>query len=371
VSSPVLITGAFGQVGKRCTEILLSRGRTVIATDLHTDAVVAAAEALARATHPGVLQTVYADLLDAAAINDLVAEHKPSAIIHLAGMLSPPSYRNPRLARRVNVDGTTNVVQAAKALPVPPLLVFASSAAVYGSVNPYRYPERITAQTPLNPIDQYGEDKVLAEAVIAGSGLPHALLRLGGVVAPDGAANLNSDYLLLMRATPGDNRLHTVDARDVALAFANAVDRAATINGKALVIAGDETHVHIHRDVEDDMFDAVGIGRLGPKAGLPGDPEDDRGWAFTGWFDTTESQALLDYQRHDWAQTIAWVAESQGQLLRRVLPVLGPVLRPVMRAALAAQRRVDKRGGYADPWTLIANKYGPQVLAGSDETPRQ
>jgi len=26
-----VITGAFGQVGKRCTEILLSRGRTVVA----------------------------------------------------------------------------------------------------------------------------------------------------------------------------------------------------------------------------------------------------------------------------------------------------------------------------------------------------
>ncbi len=371
MSSPVLITGAFGQVGKRCTEILLSRGCTVVATDLRTDAVVAAADALVRDTHSGVLQTVYADLLDAAAINDLVAEHKPSAIIHLAGMLSPPSYRNPRLARRVNVDGTTNVVQAAKALPVPPLLIFASSAAVYGSVNPYRYPGRITAQTPLNPIDQYGEDKVLAEAVIERSGLPYALLRLGGVVAPDGAANLNGDYLLLMRATPGDNRLHTVDARDVALAFANAVDRAETINGKALVIAGNETHVHLHRDVEDDMFDAVGIGRLGPTASLPGDPEDDRGWAFTGWFDTAESQSLLDYQRHDWAQTIAWVAESQGQLLRTILPAVGPVFRPVMRAALAVQRRVEKRGRYADPWTLIAAKYGPQVLAASNETPQR
>jgi nucleoside-diphosphate-sugar epimerase len=269
-------------VGKRCTEILLSRGRTVVATDLRTDTVVATVEGLVRGAHPGALTTVYADLLEAAAISDLVAEHEPSAIIHLAGMLSPPSYRNPRLARRVNVEGTTNLVRAAESLSVPPLLVFASSAAVYGSRNPYRYPDRITAQTPVNPIDQYGEGKVLAEAVIQRSALPYALLRLGGVVAPDGAANLNIDYLLLMRATPGDNRLHTVNARDVALAFANAVDRADTINGKALVIAGDETHVHVHRDVEDDMFDAVGIGRLGPKASLPGDPEDGRGWAFTG-----------------------------------------------------------------------------------------
>jgi UDP-glucose 4-epimerase len=33
----ILITGAFDQIGKRCMQILLDRGRTVIATDLHTD----------------------------------------------------------------------------------------------------------------------------------------------------------------------------------------------------------------------------------------------------------------------------------------------------------------------------------------------
>ncbi|BBZ71015.1 hypothetical protein MPRS_21080 [Mycobacterium paraseoulense] len=48
----------------------------------------------------------------------------------------------------------------------------ASSAAVYGSRNPYRQPERITPDTPVNPIDQYGQDKVLAEAAIRASGLP-------------------------------------------------------------------------------------------------------------------------------------------------------------------------------------------------------
>ena len=37
----ILVTGAFGQVGKRCTQILLDRGRTVIATDLRSDKTVA------------------------------------------------------------------------------------------------------------------------------------------------------------------------------------------------------------------------------------------------------------------------------------------------------------------------------------------
>ena len=71
----------------------------------------------------------------------------------------------------------------------------------------------------------------------------------------------------------------------------------------------------------------VGIGRLGPSASLPGDPDDDRGWSFTGFFDTTESQALLEFQQHSWPETVAWVAESQGRR-RILLRLLGPVIRP-------------------------------------------
>jgi len=358
----VLVTGGFGQVGRRCTEILLGRARTVVALDLPSDNTVAEAQRLNELGLPGVLVPSYTDLLAADAIRALVTEHQPVAIVHLAAILAPVSYRNPKLARRVNVEGTRNLVEAASTLTEPPLFVTASSASVYGSRNPYRYPERINPDTPVNPVDQYGEDKVLAEAVIRESGLPYAMLRLGGVISPDAATTANADHLVLTRATPGDNQLHTVDARDVALAFANAVDRRDTINGKVLLIAGDDTHLHTQRDLEDDMMEAVGIGRLGPSASLPGDPEDDRGWAFTGFFDTTESQALLDFQRHDWSDTTAWIRESQGRRVA-VLRVLGPLLRPLMRLILAVQRKVERRGRYADPWTLIEKKYGADVLA--------
>ena len=361
-SQIVLVTGAFGQVGKRCIEILLRRGHSVIAMDVRSDRSVATAAGLAATSHTGKLIVEYTDLTDADAVAAVVEHHRPGAIVHLAAIVSPPSYRNPRLARKVNVDGTRHLVAAARALSAPPLFVFASSAAVYGSRNPYRLPERITADTPVNPIDQYGEDKVLAESVITESGLPYAILRLGGIVSPDAQANLDGDYLLLVRATPSDNRMHSVDARDVALAFANAVDPPDGIDGKVLVIAGNDTYVHLMSDVQDDIMAAMGIGRLGPSAGLPGDPDDDRGWAFTGWFDTTESQALLDYQEHDWPDTVAWVAGAMGRR-RILLKAVSPVLRPTMRTLLALQRRFEHRGRYADPWTLMANKYGPDMFA--------
>ena len=361
----VLVTGAFGQVGRRCTQTLLARGRTVVAMDLRNDNTVAVERALTAARHPGTLIPAYTDLLDADAVRDLVAAHRPGAIVHLAAVVSPPSYRNPGLARRVNVGGTENLLAACAALPRPPLFLMASSAAVYGSRNPFRQPERITPDTPVNPIDQYGQDKVLAEAAIRASGLPYALYRLAGVISPDTQAGINGDYLTLMRSMPSDNRIHAVDARDVALAFANGVDREATISGKVLLIGGNETYVLRQHVLQDDIMTAAGLGPLGPSAGLPGDPGDDRGWSFTGWYDTSEAQALLDFQEHDWQQTVAWLAESQGPM-RIVLRLLGPILRPVLRTILLVQRRLEGRGPYADPWALIEKKYGTAALASID-----
>jgi hypothetical protein len=153
------------------------------------------------------------------------------------------------------------------------------------------------------------------------------------------------------------------------LAFANAVDRRGAIDGKVLLIAGNDTHLHTYRDVVDDMLHAVGIGRLGPTASLPGDPSDDRGWAPTGWFDTTESQALLEFHNRDWSDTVASVAQSQSRQIRKALRVAGPCIRQVMRTALVVQRKIERRGAYADPWKLIAGKYGLDVLAQSFRLP--
>jgi nucleoside-diphosphate-sugar epimerase len=356
----ILVTGAMGQIGKRVARILLDRGATVVALDLRTDATTAVASTLA---HDDRFVPAYVDLTDAGSVDALVAEHQPTAVVHLAAVVSPVCYRNPDLARRVNVLGTANLVSAAMRLVQPPFFVEASSSAVYGSRNPYRNTGRLTAETPVNPVDCYGEHKVAAERIVRGSGLPHAILRIGGIISPDGLGNTGPDYLVLMRAIPRDNRLHAVDARDVALAFANAVDRADQINGMILLIGGDESYVHTHAGLQDDVFAAIGLGRVGPTINLPGDPDDDGGWGLTDWFDTTGTQQLLHFQEHHWSDTLAWLAEAQGPS-RTALRIAGPLARPALRGYLALQRRRERRGPYADPWRLIRETYGPQALAG-------
>jgi nucleoside-diphosphate-sugar epimerase len=252
-------------------------------------------------------------------------------------------------------------VSAALRLDPAPAFVHASSAAVYGSRNPHRGGGRVTAGTPVRPVDCYGATKVAAEQIIAASGLRHAILRLGGIMSPGHLAG-GAGYLVLARATPRDNRLHMVDARDVALAFVNALERIHAVDGSVLNIGGNDTFVSTHAEVQDDVFEALGLGRLGPGTNLPGDPADDAGWGLTDWFDTTEPERLLGFQRHDWSDTLAWLSESLGRR-RAAVRAAGPVLRPLIRTTLAAQRRWERRGPYADPWSLITAKFGDAALA--------
>jgi nucleoside-diphosphate-sugar epimerase len=366
MNAPILVTGAMGQLGRHVARILLQRGRTVLALDLDSPATRATAASLRPAPGaPGTLLPAWVNLLDAAGLRELLAEHRPAAILHLAAVIAPSCYKNPRFARKVNVEGTRNLVEAASALAQPPLFVEASSCSVYGSRNPHRHAARLGAATPVNPVDCYGEDKVAAEKIVAASGLPYAILRLGGIISPEAVGNTGPEFMLLMRATPRDNRIHAVDARDCALAFANAAERKDRIAGKVLLIGGNESCVLLEHQLEDGVTQALGLGRLGASAGLPGDPRDDHGWGLTDWLDTAEAQALLDFQQHDFADTMAWVAAAQGPR-RLLLRALSPALLPLTRAFLAAQRRRERRGPYADPWALVGSKYGREVLAPTD-----
>jgi len=353
----ILVTGAWGQVGRHPVPLLLARDRTVVAADLPGAAPGRSHEL--RATG-GRLVPEDLDITDAAEVDRVIGAHAPDAIVHLAAVVSPPCYRHPDAARRVNVDGTRHLVEAAGRLQHPPVLAFASSAGVYGPRNPHRLGERIGPDTAVAPVDCYGIDKLDAEQLVAASGLPHVILRLAGVASPEPPRG--PDYLLLMRAIPRENRVHMVDVRDVALAFANAVDRIERVAGMTLLIGGDDTFALTHTEVQDDMLEAFGVGRVGPGLNLPGDPQDDRGWSFTDWFDTTRSQELLEYQAHTWGDTLAWVRSSLG-VRRRALRIVSPLVRPLLRGGAALQRRRDGRGPWADPWDLVARTYGEHVLA--------
>ncbi|MBB2774330.1 MULTISPECIES: NAD-dependent epimerase/dehydratase family protein [Mycolicibacterium] len=351
MSDAVLVTGGFGLVGSQTVRRLVELGRRVVATDLQTDANRKAAGSL-----PDGAEVRWADLTDSDQVDQLLTEVAPSAIIHLAAVIPPPIYRNPKVARKVNVDATATLVRAAEALPQPPRFVQASSNAVYGARNPHRHKAPVTAETPPNPTELYGAHKLEAEEIVRASSLEWVVLRLGGVLSVDPKAMpLTTDALFFESALPTDGRLHSVDVRDVAWAFAAAT--TADVVGEILLIAGDDTHKRRQGEVGPALAGARGLaGALPP--GRPGDPERDDAWFITDWMDATRAQEALQFQHHSWPDMVAEMSGQVG-LLRYPLQLIAPLAR-VFVARQGAYR--NKPGKYADPWAAIRSRLGDPGL---------
>jgi nucleoside-diphosphate-sugar epimerase len=180
MSNTVLVTGGLGLVGSETVKRLAADGRRVVATDLDIPANRKKAAAL-----PQGVDARWADLTDPEQVQRLISEVSPAAIIHLAAVIPPLIYRNPTLARRVNVEATATVVKVAEDQATPPRFVQASSNAVFGARNPHRNPEILCADDPMRPCDLYSATKAEAEEIVRSSSLDWVVLRFGGVLSTD------------------------------------------------------------------------------------------------------------------------------------------------------------------------------------------
>jgi nucleoside-diphosphate-sugar epimerase len=351
MSETVLVTGAFGLVGSATVKRLAADGRRVVATDLGTPAQRKAAQALPAGAHAR-----WADLTDPAAVNHLVSEVSPAAIVHLAAVIPPLIYRNAKLAHNVNVDATAALVRAAAGQSNPPRFIQASSNAVYGPRNPHRLNDFEHASTPPKPYDLYGGTKLEAEEQVRSSSLEWVVLRLGGVFSVDlRDMPVSSDGLSFESALPTDGRVHTVDVRDVAVAFAAAT--TADVAGEILLVAGDDSHLLRQGQIGPALLATMGLtGAF--YTGRPGNPDSNDDWFVTDWMDTTRAQEALSFQQHSWPQMLA---EMRANTTWKRYPLR--LVRPVVKRFLkrrAAYR--DTPSQYADPWGVIRAKLGePRV----------
>lgn len=348
----VLVTGAFGNVGRAVASALLADGHHVVATDL---ASKPARRVAARLVHPR-LEVRWGDLTAPGAATDLVAGQF-DAVVHLAGVIPPVAYARPELARRVNVDATAALVEVIAGSVSRPRLVFASSMAVFGSRNPHTVRE-LAGGAPPRPTDLYGRHKVACEELIRASGIDAAILRLGAVVSPDLVTGMDLDTVFLEGALPNDGRVHVVDIRDTARAFVAAVD--ADCAGTTLHIGGDATTRLTQGALSARMTEAIGLPGLLP-VGLPGNPADDDAWFTVDWMDTDEAQRLLDFQHHGF-DAILEAAQASLGWKGRLVPVAAPVVRPLGRAVLGRRSPYHGRtDGYADPWGVLTTRWGAHV----------
>ena len=209
----------------------------------------------------------------------------------------------------------------------PPVLVFASSLSVCGPREPGGPP--LTSEDPAVGTDHYTSHKAECERMIQASGLPHVIFRIGVSVGLQmSAEDLSPDVFRVLFGIDPKARLEWVHPEDVALAQARAIAAPAAL-GKVLMIGGGEGCRLTFEEFYGKMFEATGVGRF-PREAYGS------GAYYCDWLDTTESQALLRYQRIRFDEFI--------EALRRATRFTrGPT-----RLASPLVRRVMLR--YSDAW---------------------
>ena len=178
-----LVTGGAGFIGSNLVDALLARGDEVtVVDDLSTGRRANLEEALARGA-----ELVELDIREGEALSRLVSEKRPQAMFHLAAQIDVrKSLADPAFDAAVNVGGTANVLEAARASDCGRIVFVSTGGAIYGEGEGQDLPLSETA--PIAPLAAYGQSKYAAEGYLALYerlyGLSCVSLRLGNVYGP-------------------------------------------------------------------------------------------------------------------------------------------------------------------------------------------
>lgn len=195
----ILVTGAAGFIGSHLAERLCREGRTVIGLDNFNDYYDPArkrANEQRLCAYPN-FRMIEADLRDRTAMLALFAGERIRAVAHLAAMAGVRNaILNPELYVNVNLNGTQNLLDAARAAGGVENFVFASTSSVYGNTTQIPFVETDPCDRPLQP---YAAAKRAAE--ILGYSYHHlfrlnfTVLRFFTVYGPNGRPDMMA-YLL-------------------------------------------------------------------------------------------------------------------------------------------------------------------------------
>ena len=173
----ILVTGGAGFIGSHVVDACLDAGhRVVVIDDLSTGK---------RENVNPAAKLCVADLCDQAALAEVLASERPEVIYHLAAKANVrESMVKPVLYARVNVIGSLNLLELARAHGCKKVVYASTGGAVYGE------PQYLPAdeQHPVNPLDPYGASKHHVEHYLyiykTHFGLDYTILRFPNVYGP-------------------------------------------------------------------------------------------------------------------------------------------------------------------------------------------
>lgn len=238
-----LLTGGAGYIGAHVALALRGSGRDVVVLD---DLSTGSVDRL-----PPDLPLVHASVLDGTAVREAMRRHRVTGVVHLAAKKAvAESVAEPLRYYQENVEGFRTLLQAMCDEGVDQI-VFSSSAAVYGMPDV----DLVTEDTPPQPINPYGETKLIGEWLLRDAGVAHHIrwisLRYFNVAGAgdDSLADKGANNLIPMvfRALDrggapqvfGDDYptpdgscvrdyIHVADLADAHVAAAGWLDRGAT-----------------------------------------------------------------------------------------------------------------------------------------------
>jgi UDP-glucuronate 4-epimerase len=160
-----LVTGGAGFIGSHVCERLLRDGHGVWAfDDLNSfydpqfkQRNLREIQSLAKP-----FEFVHGDITDTAALGEIFSSVKFDQVIHLAARAGVrPSLEQPALYQRVNVEGTVNILEAARKSGVKKIII-ASSSSVYGTNSKVPFTESDPIFSAISP---YAASKLACEAL--------------------------------------------------------------------------------------------------------------------------------------------------------------------------------------------------------------
>ncbi len=264
---PVAILGGAGFIGSNLAAHLARAGHRVrIYDDLSRAGVERNLDWLRR-THGDRIEAVIADIRDRARLRAALAG--TSAVFHLAGQTAvTTSLVDPTTDFEINAAGTLEVLEALRAQPAPPPLVFTSTNKVYGTlpdlylitqgerwrpVDEALHARGIDERRRVEPRTPYGCSKAAADQYVLdyahGFGLPAVVFRMSCIYGPHQLGTEDQGWIahFLIRALAGapitiygDGRqvrdvLHVDDLVD---AFLRAWRQIDLVRGCAFNIGG-------------------------------------------------------------------------------------------------------------------------------------
>ena len=285
----ILVTGGFGNVGHAIIHELLERSHEVRVFELKNSKTLNHARKYGRK-----IEVFWGNLLDPASIKSALANI--DVVLHLAGIIPPLSEANKKLCEKVNVGGTKNLIEEIQLSAKKPPIIFTSSATVMGPTQDQEPP--ISPYATPNPKTNYTQSKVDAEKLLQQSNLSYCICRFSAVLSTFTVGS----FKVLKEAfeMPLDNRVEMVLDLDLAVAMANAAEillEGDSINGKIFNIGGGKDFQRFARNLTQDLFDIMGIGRVDEDCYTTED-------YFLDWLDTSESQSLLQYQNHSFDEAM-------------------------------------------------------------------